>query len=344
MAAAVLNGDGGLCPAVVSVNWTGQARGVRFIREEEGGPWWVILDDAMEALDVPNTRLAMQDAFLCKIGPRDEAWTWLRVGRDFYRCLRLSHLPTYCDMLLEDYQLHGTEAQAASEWAQRQLSIGNIRELAIRRKRGRREPSPAPEPEPEEQEDEYADLLRLSSSSSDEDEDEQIAFPVAVEADDDAEEVELAFEDIQQLSALHAQRIQTCAMMLNALPEDNPERVHLQVVMHNSNAVLDALHPVTNPRKLRRVTFPTFPPVGRQVRVSERIRALGYDMGDVSADDMMTIGQHAVANYRAGPFAGPWAVTAWAGNRRVVRVHYTEETQHYIDDAIRVVLGPAPGE
>jgi hypothetical protein len=356
--AQIMDADGSLYATRVDVAWAGEASSVRFVREEENGEWWVILDDVMEALDVPNTRLALQDAFLDRTGPRDEAWTWLRVGREFYRCLRLTHMPVYCDMLFETGQLHGTEAQAANEWATRQLGMSDIHRLAVRRKRrdqgGEEEEEALPEPVQQE-DDEYYFRLSGSGGSSEEGEEPRVppsspSFMDIFDAEEDEEEdggptvAEFTFNDIRRLSDLHSQRIQTCAMMMNALPEDNPERVHLQVAMHNSNAVLDAVHPVTNPRKLRRVVLPAFPPVGRQVRVSERIRAMGYDYDDVSAEDMMTIGQHAAAFYRAGPYAGPWAVTAWAGDRRVVRFHYTEETQHYIDDAIRVVLGPPPAQ
>lgn len=336
---------------------------------EENDVTYVFVEDVATALGVRSMRRACADQTLSAVVRPDVpgGWFWFKVEGEFRKCMGLSAVPAYA---LEVYRGKLCEAgpvNRAAAWARLRDQQDKVAYLAKKRKR-RSDPivvaavAAEPEPEPLQEEEDWRDFFREEESSSSWDQDDKgkgeegedddgdgdgdddaVFWGEAVDDEEEEEKeqagyVELTFADMERLNDIHAKRIQTCAMMLTSLPQDSRERVAVQVAMHNSNAVLDAIHPIFDPREVRRVRFPNLPVVGRQVRVGDRLSALGYDPVLVAPETYMQIGVEAAQLYRAGNLAGPWKISAWAGNQLVERHYYTEETQHYIDQAIHDVF------
>jgi hypothetical protein len=341
------------------VRWSGEdAVTIRIVEEEDaatGKPIeYAVVADVVTAIGAFSARRASTDQMLSSVAPAniEGGWFWFKVEGKYEKCLSVSRVGAYAQKLLSKALVHGRCKQDATEWASRRSKIAQVYALAVSRKRKQRQRQ-----EEEEEGEGFVRRQRAPPPSEDSSErlipmEEEDAPPprvasedlFAIDEDDDEDyreddEVELDFSQMERLNDIHSKRVQTAALMLNTLPAESQERIKVQVAMHNSNAVLQAIHPLVNPYKRRRVRFPDLPAVGRPVRVSERLVALNYDLDDVQAEDYQRIGLVAADLYRRGPLAGPWKVVAWAGNRQVERYYYTEETQHFIDQAIEQVLG-----
>jgi len=219
-----------------------------------------------------------------------------------------------------------------------------------KRRRERNAEKPDDESESEEDEesveelDEFVPCVAADSDEEDEEEEEE-ENNFMQWCDEAPASFESLFLDTDRQShrsrkkrkrVLHASHIAVMsgAEMLRMLPpEDTKQRAAILAEMFNHFEVIKQMA-----RNEAGSRMSNFPPVGTQVRVSQRIAALGHDYSDVSDDQRQRIGELAAKLYKEHYEHPPRMVPVWVGEERKMQNFYTEATQEFIDEAIEQIM------